>query len=79
MGQIKRTDWLPVGTDPRGGEQLRQGVDSQSESEGDDADDAFSAEKSDCNGRDSDMDPTCSARWLASGSAGAGDDAQGLF
>ena len=33
VGAVRRTDWLPVGGDPRGSEQLELGVDSQSDSE----------------------------------------------
>ena len=33
--QLHRSDWLPVGQDPRGGEQVRPGVMSESDSEAD--------------------------------------------
>lgn len=35
VGNVRSTDWLPVGEDPDGGEQLRPGVDKQSDSEDD--------------------------------------------
>ena len=35
VGNIRRSDWLPVGCDPRGGEQIHPGPESNSDSEED--------------------------------------------
>ena len=41
VGPVRRTDWLPVGEDPDGGEQLRRGVFSDSSDSDGDPEDAF--------------------------------------
>ena len=46
MGQLRRTDWLPVGKDIGGNEQLRRSCDSESSDSADDPENAFDSQHS---------------------------------
>ena len=67
VGDFRRTDWLPVGEDPDGHEQLRPGVESDSNSEEPESEENFGE---DCGESDEDADEF--------GDFGAGEESCGF-
>ena len=80
MAPVRRTDWLPVGEDTGGGEQLRRSALSESDdSEGEWETDS-DIESSDEDRGSSDEDLSTSVRWLLSGAPdGLSKESDGLF
>ena len=91
IASVRRTDWLPVGQDPDGGEQLRRDVESESDDSEDKAiredeelrdveDGGFDSEIDDLDD-ECDDDPETSLRWLGvrEGDAGISAEAGALF
>ena len=75
---IRRSDWLPVGEDPSGGEQLRRSVESESCASEDDLDQCYDPDSEEENDA---PDLETLEAWLFDGSPGndGPDDADGLL